>query len=251
MWQNVRVSVQRVAVVAALALVAFVPTNAADDSPDLTGVWTTYNEPGQAPRGRGARPDLPFTEEARAKIAAYRALVEPAGDTPGGYCLGTGMPGSMLGSGGYPMEIHQRPEQLIIVYEAHSEIRRVYLGSRIVPDADRLPGRNGHSSGRWEGDTLVVETTHLVEQVDQQYAHSDQARIVERYRLTTGASGTKVLVADMTMTDPVFYTKPVVAEKKWALVPNGHLLPYECAEEGWRKHLEQLEEKAAARSKKP
>jgi hypothetical protein len=88
----------------------------------------------------------------------------------------------------------------------------------------------------------VVDTTHLVEQVDQQYAHSDQAHIVERYRLTTGADGKKVLVAEMTMTDPAFYTKPVVVEKKWALVPNGHLLPYECAEEGWRKHLEQLEE---------
>lgn len=249
MRQELRAALRLFAVVSVFGLVALVRTNAAEEPPDLTGVWTTYNEPGQPPRGRGARPDLPFTDEAKRKVAAYRALVEPTGDTPGGFCLGTGMPGSMLGSGGYPMEIHQRPEQIIIVYEAHSEIRRIYLGSRVVPEADRLPGRNGHSSGRWEGDTLVVETTHLVEQVDQQYAHSDQARIVERYRLTTGAVGSKVLVAEMTMTDPVFYTKPVVVEKKWALVPNGHLLPYECAEEGWRKHLERLEERAAAGSR--
>ena len=71
------------------------------------------------------------------------------------------MPGSMLGSGGYPMEILQRPEQINITYEAHNEVRRVYLGDRIVPMDDRVPGRNGHSSARWEGDTLVVETTHL------------------------------------------------------------------------------------------
>ncbi len=213
--------------------------------PDFTGVWTTYTEPGQGRGGgRGAGPALPFTDLAKKKTAAYQALVQPTGDTPGGHCLGTGMPGSMLGSGGYPMEIHQRPEQLIIVYEAHNEIRRVYLGSRIVPEADRLPGRNGHSTGRWEGDTLVVETTHLVEQVDQRYAHSDQARIVERYRLTTGANGQRVLMAQMTMTDPLFYTEPFTIEKRWAAVPNGHLLPYECAEEGWRKHLEQLEERA-------
>jgi hypothetical protein len=213
--------------------------------PDFTGVWTTYVDP-SAPRpaGRGAGPALPFTPEAQKKVAAYRAMVTPTGDTPGGYCLGTGMPGSMLGSGGYPMEIHQRPEQIIIVYEAHSEIRRVYLGNRIVPDADRIPGRNGHSSGRWEGDTLVVETTHLVEQVDQQYAHSADAKIVERYRLTTDAKGTKVLAAEMTLTDPAFYTQPVKAEKKWAQVPNGHLLPYECAEEGWHKRLEELQQKA-------
>ena len=223
------------------------PVDAARNTPDFTGVWTTYAAPGQGGRGggRGAGPGLPFTEEARKKIAAYRALVSPNSETPGGYCLGTGMPGSMLGSGGYPMEIHQRPEQIMIVYEAHSEIRRVYLGDRIVRDDDRIPGRNGTSSGRWEGDTLVVETTHLREQVDQQYAHSDQARIVERYRLEQGAKGEKVLFAEMTMTDPVFYTEPVKAEKRWAVVPNGHLLPYECNEEAWIKRLEELERKAA------
>jgi hypothetical protein len=228
----------------AIAFLALMEVSAAGE-PDFTGVWTTYVDP-SAPRpaGRGAGPALPFTPEAQKKVAAYRALVTPTGDTPGGYCLGTGMPGSMLGSGGYPMEIHQRPEQLIIVYEAHSEIRRVYLGNRIVADADRIPGRNGHSSGRWEGDTLVVETTHLVEQVDQQYAHSADAKIVERYRLTTDAKGTKVLVAEMTLTDPAFYTQPVKAEKKWAQVPNGHLLPYECAEEGWHKRLEELEKRS-------
>jgi hypothetical protein len=216
---------------------------AAAGEPDFTGVWTTYTEPGAARPARGAGPALPFTPEAQKKVAAYRAMVTPTGDTPGGYCLGTGMPGSMLGSGGYPMEIHQRPEQIMIVYEAHAEIRRVYLGNRIVPDEDRIPGRNGHSTGRWEGDTLVVETTHLVEQVDQQYAHSDQAKIVERYRMSTGANGVKVLTAEMTLTDPVFYTQPVTAVKRWQQVPNGHLLPYECAEEGWRKRLEELEKK--------
>ena len=83
-------------------------------------------------------PALPVTDAAKKKIAAYRALVQPTGDTPGGYCLGTGMPGSMLGSGGYPMEIHQRPEQFIIIYEAHNETRRVYLGNRIVPEAETV-----------------------------------------------------------------------------------------------------------------
>src|SRR5688572_22440328 len=90
------------------------PTRAAGE-PDFTGVWTTYTEPGQARPARGGGPALPYTAEAKKKVDAYRALVGPTGDSPGGYCLGTGMPGSMLGSGGYPMEIHQRPEQLMIV----------------------------------------------------------------------------------------------------------------------------------------
>jgi len=49
----------------------------------------------------------------------------------------------------------------------------------------------------------------------------------------------------MTLTDPVFYTAPFTTVKKWAQVPNGHLLPYECAEENWLKRLEELEAQAA------
>ena len=48
----------------------------------------------------------------------------------------------------------------------------------------------------------------------------------------------------MTLTDPVFYTKPVTAEKKWAEVRTAICCPYECAEEAWNIHLEQLAEKA-------
>jgi hypothetical protein len=186
---------------------------------------------------------LPYTEAARRKIEEYQALVRPAGDTPGGYCLGTGMPGSMLGSGGYPMEIIQRADQITIVYEAHNEIRRVYFGDRILPVADRLPERNGYSTGRWEGDTLVVETAQLKEQVDQRFAHSDQARIVERYRLSEEGGG-KVLTAEMTMTDPAFYTRPVSETKRWSLVPGGFLMTYECNEPIWQRHLEQLKKAA-------
>ena len=152
------------------------------ETPDFTGIWTNY---AGGPRGRGgAGDDLPLGEEARAKIAEYRSLVSPLGETPGGYCLGTGMPGSMLGSGGYPMEVIQRPDQITIIYEAHNEIRRVYFGDRIIPEGDRVPERNGYSTGRWEGDTLIVQTTHLKEQVNQRYAHGDRASIVERYTLT-------------------------------------------------------------------
>ena len=225
----------------------------ATQHPDFTGVWTNYADPA-APRGggpgRGGGPPLPITDEGQKKVAAYRGLIGTRGETPGGFCLGTGMPGARRGSGGYPRDIVQRPEQINITYEAHNEVRRVYLGDRIVPMADRVPGRNGHSSAHWEGDTLVVETTHLVEQVDQRYAHSDQAKIVERYSLSTDSRGTKVLTAEMTLTDPAFYTKPVTDTKKWAAVPNGHLLPYECAEEGWRIHLEELEKKQSKESKR-
>jgi len=146
----------------------------------------------------------------------------------------------MMFSGGYPMEIIQRPEQITIIYEAHNEVRRLYLGDKIIPPGDRLPARNGYSAAHWEGDTLVVETGSLKEQEDSAYPHSEQASIVERYHQETDSRGVRVLVDSWTLTDPVFYTKPFSSEKKWALDPKGILLPYECDEETWLDHLEDL-----------
>ena len=211
-------------------------------------MWTDYVEPRQPAAAAGSQaavaPGLPFTGEAQRKVDAYRKLVAATGDSPGGYCLGAGMPTIILGGATYPMEIIQRPEQITIIFELHTDVRHIYFGARNTPEADRVPFRNGYSSGRWDGDTLVVETSKLVEQVDQRYPHSAEARIVERYRLETGAKGERVLAIDFEMTDPLFYTKPVAGQKKWMAVPNGHLLPYDCAEEGWRQRLEQLERRA-------
>ena len=211
----------------------------ADDEPDLTGIWRSF---------RGARSPWPgdaYTEEARMKIDAYQALIEGTGATPGGFCVGTGMPGSMLGSGGYPMEIIQRPEQITIIYEAHTELRRVYLGDREIDPNELIPTRNGFSTGRWDADTLVVTTTSLKEAVDQGSAHSDEAMIVERYRLSEDDDGNKLLVADLTLTDPRFYTSPVTVTKTWvAADPDVRMLLYECTEPDWEDYLEDLRRRA-------
>ena len=239
------------ALVAALSLSAAAANAAAPAHPDFTGVWTNAGRPALGGTTAVAPKASPLKAEAKAKIDEYQALVAPKGETPGGMCLGTGMPGSMLGSGGYPMEIIQRPEQITVVYEAHSETRRIYFGARNAAPEDRVPGRNGYSSGRWEGNVLVVETDNLVEQVDQRTtSHSDQAKIVERYYISPtekGPNGERILIADMTMTDPGFYTAPVVQQKKWQQVPNGRLLPYECAEEVWHMRLEQLRKERDAK----
>lgn len=236
----------RTAALAAVLLcgVAWAAAPAPSSSPpDFTGVWTNAGGPGIGGATRTAPTERPqLTPYAQARLDAYQKLVGGTDDSPGRWCVGTGMPGSMLGSGGYPMEIHQRPEQIIIVYEAHSEIRRIYFGDRNAAPEDRVPGRNGYSSGRWEGDTLVVETDNLVDQVDQRNtSHSADAKIVERYRLNgTDAQGRRILTVEMTMTDPTFYTKPVVMTKSWAQVPNGRVLPYECPEEMWINRIDEI-----------
>lgn len=231
---------------AAACTVASVAANAAH--PDFTGVWGTYRVPGQPPAFRPqARADLPMRPEAKAKVDAYRALITPSGDSPGGWCLGSGMPASMLGSGAYPMEIVQRDDVILIVYEAHTETRHVYLQQR-AKEEDLFPDRNGYSIGRWEGDKLIVETTHLKEAVDQmQYAHSASAKVVEEYTMQTNPDGSKVLTAQMTLTDPEFYTDTIRAEKKWSYLPGIRLLPYECNESTWEDRLNQLRQQLQAK----
>jgi hypothetical protein len=233
---------------AGLASLLLVGTAAlAAQPPDFTGVWTNAGGPGIGGATNTA-PTEPasYTPEAKKRLEIYQKLTGGTDDSPGKWCVGTGMPGSMLGSGGYPMEIIQRPEQMTIIYEAHSETRRVYFGDRNAPEEDRVPGRNGYSSGRWEGDTLVIETDNLVDQVDQRNtSHSEQATIVERYKLAgKDAQGRRILTAEMTMTDPVFLTKPLVMRKSWAQVPNGRLLTYECPEEAWLDRVAELAGKA-------
>jgi hypothetical protein len=232
--------------VVALCATAFSPVLAAKDPPrpDFSGVWTWFGSgPGRADASWPKDP--PFTKEAQEKVAAYRALVAPTGDTPGGHCVGTGMPGSMLGSGGYPMEIIQRPEQITVIYEAHTEIRRIYIGAPPVDPADQVPSRNGYSTGKWDGDTLVVETGFLKEAVDQAAAHSEEAKIVERYRLAKGEKDERVLTAELTLTDPRFYTRPVTVTKKWRPLEKGRMMLYECSEPEWEDHLEALRKAAA------
>ncbi len=233
------------------AVAAFVGAAAAGPAsahPDLSGVWGAYTVPGEASvrQLRSEEMQLPFTAGGRKKVSEYRALVTPTDDSPGKFCLGYGLPESMVFSGGYPMEITQGHDMFVVLYEAHHEVRHFYLGEKIIAPGDRIPDRDGYSTARWEGDTLVVETTSLKEQEDEMYPHSADARIVERYHLTHDSKGTRVLVDDWTLIDPAFYTKPITSVKSWAYLPKGILLPYECDEETWLDHLQALEKSKGA-----
>jgi hypothetical protein len=174
--------------------------------------------------------DLVRTAAMRLVVAALAALplaapaAAPPPDFTGVWGVASAAPrpaaraGRVAGWGGYPMEIIQRPEQITLIFELHGEV-------------------------------LVVETTHLVEQLDQRATpHSDEAIIVERYRVEgTNLQGQRMLVAEVTMHDLKSYTEPVVLTRRWTQVPNGHLLPCDCNEEIWRDRLDQLAKKAGVK----
>lgn len=225
---------------AAFLFAAFVH---AAERPDFSGAWTTYRSanvagaftaPGGAPQ---------YKPDAQKMIDDYRAVIEGTDYSPGNACVGSGMPSSMLGSGGYPMEIIQRPEQIFVIYEAHNEIRRFYIGDEAGDPERFFRERNGYSTAHWEGDRLIVETSRLKTQVDSRYPHSEEATIREEYYLEEPLEdGTRVLAADLTMTDPLWLEEPFTTTKRWQEMSDYHVLTYECAEPKWLDDLTRLYE---------
>ena len=120
-------------------------------------------------------------------------------ENPGSLCLQFGMPQAMLFSGGYPMEIIQRPEQVTVIFEAYSEVRRVFIEPHPYRAENEWPSLIGFSTGRWDGDTLVVHTSRLKEQLSGDFPHSADAVIEERYRLEVTDEGVPVMINEWTL----------------------------------------------------
>lgn len=209
--------------------------------PDFSGAWTVYR--GAPVTGAVAAPTAQMQLKPAAQKAYddYRSLIDGTNYAPGNACVGYGMPDSMLSSGVYPMEILQRPDQLLVIYESHSEMRRFHINGAAEDAAKAFPERNGYSIARWEGERLIVETSRLKTQVDTRYPHSNQATIREEYYFGEPLEdGSRVLVAELTMQDPLWLEAPFVTTKRWLELKDYHVLSYECSEPKWLDEMEQL-----------
>ena len=145
--------------------------------------------------------------------------------TPAVLCLPYGMP-RMMTVASYPIEILQTPGQITIVTEAFSEVRRVYMDQPQLPIDEVPPGFYGHSVGRWDGDTLVVDTVGIKESVPSynMLPHSDRMRITERFRLVTP----DVLHDQITIEDPVVLEKPFTYTLAFRRLPNYKMVEFVC-----------------------
>ena len=172
----------------------------------------------------------------------WRASHDPIEDDPGKFCQAPGMPSLALGGADYPVEFVVTPRQVTILMELHQQVRRVFLDQAAHP-AKPFPQRNGHSIGRFEGDTLVVDTTAIKAITFGSVPHSDRVHVVERIRAIDGGAA---LVNEVTITDPAMYTAPVVVHQYYKRAPAGsRMLEYECTEGMWIEH----EESRSARAK--
>jgi hypothetical protein len=123
--------------------------------------------------------------------------------TTGMACMPEGMPGMMGAT--FPMEILETPGQVTIVQEAFTQVRRVYLDAPAIAPEDAEPRFNGHSTGRWMANTLVVETVGVkTSSRFRNVPHSARMRITERMRLVND----EILENQVTIDDPEYLTKP-------------------------------------------
>jgi len=218
--------------------------------PDFTGVYEGYRAPQGQGQGRAGGPGagraaLPLTEEGKRRVAEYGVLSGPTRLNGATFCASYGVPAMMGLPGSYPIEFIQKPDQLTIIFEVNNETRRIYIGDRQLPAEQRLPSRTGYSAGHWEGNTLVVKTTDLLDGLDQgANAYSEQATIDERFSFED-VNGTKVLSYQATITDPIYYTEPIRFERRYQPY-EGFVIPYACADELWYELLELRREQLKA-----
>ena len=217
------------AIVAAGLLLSALAT-AAQESP-IEGIWEP--DPSRSERFPAR---APLTPEGQRIVDEWRATHDPIEDDPGKFCQSPGMPSLALGGASYPVEIIATPKQVTILMELHQQVRRVHLDQAEHP-ARLFPQRNGHSIGHWDGDTLVVDTLAIKAISFGSVPHSDRVHVVERIRAIDGGAA---LVNEVTITDPVMYTLPVVVQQHYKAAPPGtRMLEYECTEGMWAEHEEQ------------
>ena len=207
-------------------------SHAASDSrqaappPDLNGVWSAPFTP-DISKALGHQP--PFTPYGAARFAK-----EDEFDDPLTKCLPIG-PARGIQAGIMPFQIVQTPSVFTILFENQHTFRIIHTDGRSHPK-DFDPTWFGDSVGKWEGDTLVVDTVGLDDRTwldTAGHEHSDQLHLVERFQKMDNNS----IKWTVTFEDPKFFTEP------WSITlpitrQNTEIMSYSCEEnEKDRTHL--------------
>jgi hypothetical protein len=194
--------------------------------PDWSGVWDidwrSFN--GSSATGETA-PKL--TPEYAARYAQFQAAQKrgEAQQTETANCVPPGMPGIMAQP--YPIEFLFTPGKVTLAIEAYGQMRRIFTDGRPQPP-DPDPTFQGHSIGRWEGDTLVVDTvailpvTHIAPGIE----HSDELRIEERIRRISDDT----LQIRTTLRDPKVLLEPLTLVRNYKRHLDWDIKEYVCAQ---------------------
>jgi len=228
----------------------------ADGKPDFSGIWMRYDdpEPNGTPPGRpplvkggnagvGFKDGLPFQPWA-ADLQKKRAAEGGLND-PDGLCLPQGPLQYHIDP--QPLKIVQMPRQIFIIYESNYGFRTIYMDGRpLPPQGEPQPYWHGYSIGRWEGDTLVVESNnfhgvdpsqfhgvepdgfHGVGWLDHRGSpYTEAMKLTERFRRVNYGE----LDIEFTVDDAKAYTRPFTVRVSQHVVADGsELIEFICHE---------------------
>jgi hypothetical protein len=223
----------------------------ADGKPDLSGVWQYTRPPGSPPPVKPAPPKpgapqelipasvrtsqfwnlgasfkdgLPFQPWA-AELHRKRKA-DNSKDNPDAHCLPLGV--MQLHTHGQPRKMIQTPEVIVILYEANGGLRQIFTDGRPLPK-DPLPWWFGYSTGKWEADTLAVESAHFRDLgwLDVEGSPlTESGRILERFRRPDFGH----LEIEVTIDDAKAYTRPWTVRVHQRIMLDTDLIEMVCLE---------------------
>lgn len=193
----------------------------ADGKPDLSGIWRTPTQKYLANLAADGIevPMQPWAER------LYRERQENYGrDRPSAGCL----PHSVTDFDAHntPRKVIQTPGVLVMLFEGYHTYRQILTDGRALP-SELEPAWFGYSVGKWEGDTLVVDTVGVHEKTwldDAGHPHSEALHIIERFRRIDFGH----MDVQITIDDPKAYLKPWTVSFGWELLPDTDLLDWVC-----------------------
>jgi carboxypeptidase family protein len=183
-----------------------------DGKPDFTGMWNGSEDPNPEEAAM-----LPW-----AAALQKERVQNHFKDSPSGFCL----PGEVFPSSPLLYKFVQTPALLLQLVEDEPNFRQVFLNGSHPKNQD--PTWKGHSVGKWDGDTLVVDTIGFNDKgwLAAALPHTESLHVVERYRRPDLAH----LLIDVTIEDPGTLTKPWNLHMTWELAPGEELIEYICSE---------------------
>lgn len=170
----------------------------------------------------------------RPEAAAVMGKRQQVQDSPSSHCLPLSVPN--IGFVAAPFKIFQTRDEIVMFYEAGGVFRQIHTDGRKLP-ANPFPSWMGYSTGKWEGDTLVVDSAGFNDKGWMDAAglpRSEALHLQERlHRRDFGHMDVEV-----TIEDPNVLTKPVTIKYTNVLIPNSDVLEYFCTEgERDRAHM--------------
>jgi hypothetical protein len=214
-----------------------------DGKPDFSGIWLNawfydgrvqplpVSPPGEPPAATFAdvfanvKGELPLQPWAAQLKAARRE--QNSKENPDAHCLPMGL--MQFHMHPQPRKVLQTRDVIAMLYEGNSGVRQIFIDGRPLPDADAQPWWYGYSTGRWDGDTLVVETTRFRDGGWLDIYGSpltDQATMIERWRRPNFGT----IQIDVTIDDRKAYTKPFSVRVHHRLAVDGPKLDAELIE---------------------